>query len=61
MGKYIKPISRLLALVLYLGILGACSSGEGEPNAIQLHDQDNQSITLSGDKPVILFFFTTYT
>lgn len=61
MGKYIKPISRLLTVTFFLMILGACSSGSEDQKAIQLNNQDNQLVTVAGDKPAVLFFFTTYT
>lgn len=51
-------------LIIFLGsclmALTACGN-QAVSEPIQLQNQDGQEVTLPAEKPVVLFFMTTYT
>ncbi|RXT15442.1 hypothetical protein [Ammoniphilus sp. CFH 90114] len=59
MSRYMLHMIRIMIVSLSLVILGACA--KENPDSLQLKNQDNQWVTITGDKPSVLFFFTTYT
>ncbi len=59
----LRSVGKML-LLLTLVVLTACgnSNATDEPKKVfQLKTHENQEVTIPGDKPVLLFFFTTYT
>ncbi|WP_070119802.1 hypothetical protein [Bacillus marinisedimentorum] len=57
-NKQLYFLTLILAAML---ALTACGGGDEQTGEFTLKNQDGEEVTVPADKPVILFFFTTYT